>query len=804
MTLYLYKFNNYYNRISKYYATVAEYTENGTELGIFTGVNFVPNDGITTSQILNYDGAENPDYLIVADESGNIVSRWFVMDSVRTRLSQYSLTLYRDLIADYREQVINSPMFIEKATLPLGDPFLFNKENITFNQIKTNEHLLKDKSGCAWIVGYLDKSFNGNISVLPTNLSIDYDYTSFAQYEYDTYANEEFKLQQTSVFRFNWWDGAGSFPSRTSYCFAWDVLGGSISPLKPSSTTGKYYSSYIYKKADGTKSVGWQMLINEDYYGTVANTKVQPFVQSQNWANYPASSYISGLKSEDELKRLQEENGKLIRVDDKIYKINIYLTSSTNTIIQTIPRSSILGIKMEELATELKKNYEISRTNEPNEPVYEYECSYLGYKVGYEEVSLAQFTAQIPADRLHSQHLPYDIFCIPYGEIYIGSSNTPTSKDYAIRFANEIIRIAGSNLYDIQLLPYCPVPDRIVVGSAASDYISVVVNSENGDFYLRPEGKDAISVGIWVNSPDFEVTIPYEIARPTDAIDAKINNECDLYRLVSPNYNGEFEFSPAKNNGVSEFIVDCSYKPFTPYIKVSPKFDGLYGRDFDDARGLICGGDFSLTQASDPWIQYQIQNKNYQVMFDRQIQSMDITNNVQREQEKWAAITGTIGGAAAGAATGSMVGGALGGSGIGSIIGGAIGGGVSLAAGIRDIQLQEQLRQEARDFTIDQFGYQLQNIAARPSSLTKVSSLNKNNKLFPFIEYFTCTDAEKQAFRNKLLYNGMTVMAIGTMNYYIQPTHSYIKGKLIRLEGIADDYHVARAIGEELNKGVFI
>lgn len=182
MTLYLYKFNNYYNRISKYYATIDQYNTNGELLGTFTGVNFIPNDGVSTSQVLNYNGEVSPDYLIVADELNNILSRWFVMDTVRTRLYQYSLTLYRDLIADFREKVINAPMFIEKASLPLGDPFLFNKENISFNQIKTSEHLLKDKSECAWIVGYVDKSFNGTISILPTNVAVNYDYTSFDQY----------------------------------------------------------------------------------------------------------------------------------------------------------------------------------------------------------------------------------------------------------------------------------------------------------------------------------------------------------------------------------------------------------------------------------------------------------------------------------------------------------------------------------------------------------------------------------------------------------------------------------------------
>lgn len=803
MTLYLYKFNNYYNRISKYYATIDEYTANGTLLGVAGGINFVSNDGVSTTQIINYNKLESPDYLIVADENNNIVSRWFVMDTVRTRLYQYSLTLRRDLIADYREEVVNAPMFIEKASLPLGNPFLFNKENMAFNQIKTSEHLLKDKSECAWIVGYVDKAFSGNISILPTDTVVDYDYASFENYQYNNYASEEFKVPQTKVFRFNWWDGAGLLPSRTSYCFAWDVLGGSITPLVPSRTTGEYYSDYIYRKLGGTKGIGWKMLVNEDYYYTIANTKVKPFVEIQNWNNYPVSSYISGLQNEVELARLQQEDGKLMRIGDKVYKIKVYVSSSDGNIIQSVSQTSTLGLKMGELAEKLKENYDISRSDTPVEPAYEYECSYIGYKIDYEEVQLAQITAEIPATRLHSQHLPYDVFCIPYGDISINDINMKTNTDYAIRFANEIIRTAGANLYDIQLLPYCPVIDRIV-GSSATNDLRVLQNQENGDFVLKTADNQIVSIGIWVNSPDFEITIPYTIRRPWDPVEVKVSNECDLYRLVSPNYNGEFEFSPAKNSGITEFIVDCSYKPFTPYIKVSPKFDGLYGGNFGDARGLICGGDFSLTQASDPWIQYQIQNKNYQVMFDRQIQSMDINNNIQREQEKWAVITGAIGGAAAGAATGSMIGGAMGSAGVGSGIGAIAGGVVSGIAGARDIQLQEQLRQEARDLTIDQFGYQLQNIAARPASLTKVSSLNKNNKLFPFIEYFTCTDAEKQAFRNKLRYNGMTVMAIGTMNNYIQATPTYIKGKLIRLENVTDDYHLVNSISEELNKGVFI
>ena len=50
----------------------------------------------------------------------------------------------------------------------------------------------------------------------------------------------------------------------------------------------------------------------------------------------------------------------------------------------------------------------------------------------------------------------------------------------------------------------------------------------------------------------------------------------------------------------------------------------------------------------------------------------------------------------------------------------------------------------------------------------------------------------------------MTVMRIGTIDQFIQPTRTYIKGKLIRIENIADDFHVINTIASELNKGVFI
>ena len=47
-------------------------------------------------------------------------------------------------------------------------------------------------------------------------------------------------------------------------------------------------------------------------------------------------------------------------------------------------------------------------------------------------------------------------------------------------------------------------------------------------------------------------------------------------------------------------------------------------------------------------------------------------------------------------------------------------------------------------------------------------------------------------------------MRIGTINQFLQSEPSYIKGKLIRLESVKDDYHMIKSIAEELYKGVFI
>ena len=310
------------------------------------------------------------------------------------------------------------------------------------------------------------------------------------------------------------------------------------------------------------------------------------------------------------------------------------------------------------------------------------------------------------------------------------------------------------------------------------------------------ETPSSTSVILWAERSNFSINIPFEIA----VSELKVENQCDFYRLSSPNYSGIFEFSAAKNGGVNWFNVDCTYKPISPYIHINPDFGGLYGSDWNDSRGLVCTGDFSLPIVTDAWETYQIQNKNFSEIFARQVQNMEVNNAVQREREIWGAVAGAVGGATTGGITGSMVGGGP----IGATVGAVAGGALSAAAGIRDVQLSDKLRSEALDYTKDMYGYNLGNIQALPNSLAKTSAITENNKKFPFLEYYSCTDEEKQAFREKLKYNGMTVMRIDTIGKYLQLEKSYIKARIIRIEDLTDEFHLLNEIAAEMAKGVFI
>ena len=97
----------------------------------------------------------------------------------------------------------------------------------------------------------------------------------------------------------------------------------------------------------------------------------------------------------------------------------------------------------------------------------------------------------------------------------------------------------------------------------------------------------------------------------------------EFCRIVSPAQGLEYTFDPMKNNGLSQINVQCTYKPYSSNIRICPEWNvgGLYENinQQNSQDGLIILEDCSLTQVTDKWAEYELNNKNYKNIFNRQV-----------------------------------------------------------------------------------------------------------------------------------------------------------------------------------------
>ena len=796
-TLYLLQFKNYYNREIAVDYTLGLYLEHVVRM--VEGYNFNPNDGISTTVLVNdefFNQHYVPDYLVVCNEDNEIVSRWWILEEQRTRGGQWLYTLYRDTIADNWYSILKSPCLIEKCNLNRDDPLIFNNEDMTFNQIKKSETLLKDNSDCPWLVGYLAKGevYRGTVS-----------HNAFSELDI---------LPPEAWAQFNQYVQGYENPN---------IFYGKYHSLKYQIYYGNGYLNIDYQDArnikfydNNTNSSGLSLNTGE-----LSRDKIQYGIYNgfnskltEMFRQVPA--YATGINDDDEIFDFISLNGALVQDGaGRVYKVKVVEVEASKDFTYNVQAGSLYNTMAQGVSDSIYNSYGVqipSFNGSPNQYSFKVKANYAGYQLQLEEQLDLETSYDISQARITTTDATYDIIAIPYGKIKVSgvglSEELETNADLAIKTITSISRNeTTSKVYDIQLLPYCPVQDLIdekgtLKVTNAAQYSTITAGQQN-------------VVGVIFNVPNanFSLNIEKSISAAVTNIECKINNECDKWRLVSPNYSNYFDFNLEKNNGVNYFNVDCSYKPFSPYIHINPDFNGLYGADFNDPRGLICGGDFSLSQVQDAWQQYELQNKNFQATFDRQIQNMEVNNKYQRINDIVGATVGTM----QGGVMGGTMGASMSGGNPAATAAGAIAGTVASAiGGASDVVIKEKLRNETLDYTKDMFGYQLGNIQALPLTLSKVSAFNTNNKIFPVLEYYTATDREKEALANKLAYNGMTTMVIGTIednigntwtyeiNDKVIESKQYIKAKPIRFEYLYDEYHMANTIAKELDMGFYI
>ena len=814
--IYLFNYNNYYNR------KVKILTESELSQNIFAqaNINFNKSDGINTSQVINYPATEkNPDYAVITDIVNGvekITSRWYVMEASWQRLNQYVLTLQRDVMADYWSYISTCTAHIYKGWVANTSPLIFNSENTSLNKIKVGEMLLRDKSHTPWIVGYVgEKAFT------------------------DTpFTVETVSVTDATIFKNNLDDLYAEFPR--TYTSKQPVLG--------SGSNGFYYAFYV-KCIDKDNPSNIQMfkltLGSAGFkidYATEADINKGIFIINQyNLSEFvPAVSRLARfiaprMSSTDEFgiyydfdnniddasyaaeQKAKNNAGKTAKVGVDYYTLyysNYETTTTSQNYIESDNRAEMMWLRdnLEQAQQNGLGTSNWNGTTVKDARVVTIANDTYNWYGQWNKIESNYITEEIGKGVVQCEDAPYYMFCIPYNPIdfrYKTTASDITSDVTVSRnIATQLIKKFGANLYDIQLLPYFPTQE-ILPNVAADDIGWLKLNEINKSFYTLIKKKGAaenappVSFIYWAPRTSFSFEINQEFAASDDV---KVQNETESARLCSPNYASYFDFSVAKNRGVKKFLVDCNYKPGIPYIHVVPKFNknGIYGAsNYNDARGLICSGDFSMTQVQDSYINYLLNNKNYEAIFRTQMDTLDKQHNYENTQALVGAIAGAVGAAGAGAAGGAM----SFGSPLGIIGGAAISGAASLAGGLIDYDMGKNLRKTIRDSTETIHNLQIGNIQSMPNPLTKVGAQNQNNKLYPFVEIYKCTQTELEAFENQIKYSGMTVGVTDTLNKYYNAdpdaSTNFIQADVIRLE-IPDDNHVIAMIADELRKGVYI
>lgn len=901
--VFLENFNNYYNREIKRYDTEEDYTKKSTSYQAIE-VNFIPNDNLATEQIINtqsWASTFNPDYCLVENANSTIEQRWFVIDSSRTTMGQYVLTLKRDVVADYYYETINAPCFIEKATVPDDNPLIYNRENFAVNEIKQSESLLKDETNTPWIVGYMSGG------------TMNFENTSGLIKEGDTYyisIPSESAYGATSISSFDsapgsaYWDINGTGISKDGFnpvvpmknlqenttaifdvffettdrfgvvrnndanlCMSigaysernknmpgsmrrdfYSLLNDAISENIITSTISTYLYSGGITEYDSPKigEYGWGLAQNKlsDDSGELATAfcNCRNSIAS-NW-NYLINkdSYGSnilgvnvGTDSTNNLNTLRNEIGKKYLKDGFLYEVKELkqkygvkkrIGIPVDSTFYTNVLSDLKTLLKDFIKNPEKAGYTVELVNiDGFNHLFYISYYYNEYSLLVEKIKVGERRAYIPGSPKKLNDAPYRMFAIPYGDFYYYSSGdqsheyrTKVTSNPALAIAMEMSRVfSGSGwLYDIQILPYCPF--RKGIYNYAMDLTNLIRNTDySGITITNGTTTSDESFIFWCDSATDSFTINYEIP----IIEKKVQNQCDFIRVCSPNYNGVFQFNPAMNDGMDYFNVEFTYKPYNPFIHIAPNFKGIYGSDFKDNRGLILGGDFSLPQVNDAWTTYELNNKNYQNSFNREIQYMDKMHSIDMAQRNFAIATGIVGSTLSGAGQGAQVAGGYGA--IGGAVLGAATGVAGMAGNMIKAHIAEITYNEGLDYRKDLFGMNLQNIQALSQSISKTTALVANHKLFPFVEHYSCTTEEKEAFRQKIKWDGMTVGAIsnsGIVEYMLPDKKvveenadgifswyerdlSYIKGSIIKIE-IPEDTHIAVEIANEIFKGVRI
>ena len=784
-SLYLFKWNNYRNKLVKGRPQTSQgiqYNVNGN-----SQLKFNPNDGISAECILNINyNSFNYDY-ILESENNVIIRSWFIKEVIRLQVNQVRCILVRDIVTDQLTTVLNNELMVHRGICSESNSAIYNKEGFELNKIKTSETLLKDASNTAWIVGYVPLNVNiptgqntfGTLEEIPNATAISSEseipiyessgelsvFNSMSLYTYyEKYDQTSLGITNRVTYEVLFCGTGTAVKEKPAYMTSAGQCGSTASDLNN-------ISSMLVSRANNNY---WKEILWNSF------TQVSSTLYSRNTINQYADKIYYNTT-----------NHKYYKVKltyDRTVQENDYRLSG-QTINETIYNhctsitSDLYG--MTTPAFRSNSSYgDVTLTLD----IYKYELEEITQTSTY-HIDITQ----VNNENIKVDGQPYKMFVMPVDPKKVNFAFKINPTDSITYHTNDLeIQNAflswftkdNSRILDLQILPYFPIPN--VIGTYNS---KPVINADTTPrIDILDENDNIVSSAFWIQKDSFSVIIENE----KTIENFKLENECDSYRLCSPHYESIFEFNAVQMKGWTSILAECTYKPYQPYIHVVPNFNpnSLYGNKYGDSRGLVSTCNYALSIASDEWATYARQNSTYQLIFDREIQNLEVKQSAQRLREGLTAGSGLL---------------ATLGAGLAGKAGAAVGAGTATLGSMINSYINDTItRPEELNFKRDIFKYNIANIKAQPQTLTKVSGIDINNRLFPVLEFYTCTEDEKSYFERYLYFNSYSIERIGKIKDYINTSqdYTYIEAEIIRFDDNIDS-HELDYLNNVLSTGVY-
>lgn len=833
--LYLLHFNNYFDRKIKKYSTLSEYQTNAS-YKTFSNINFIYGNGVETTQIFNIKNKEESEsqhynYCLVVDKEDKIESRWFVLEQIRNSAGQYTISLKRDLISDFWDDIYKSKFYMEKSSF---DPWtyhaiyydsdsigtaMFNEEPVNMN-LQPYKKTDISQSEFNWLTAFIPKTGTGASGTIAAH---KYDNINLS----GTLTEDEMNILDVASYGITTSSKAYLYISPmtrgvlfdTTFTDLYEVelkFNGSYSGKAVSKAYGSYHYNGVFDSnrlvynsifdtedtplimgsytvsAGDSASLATKIAANSKSYGSLILSA------AQDYNNYNAIKNI-----------INKYNHKIVKKpnDNKCYKLNI--TYEVKTSINKVDNISATNIY--NLIKNTDSDFNIGFCNNW---VTEDEKYY--YTFTFEELSTVADYLVIPETRQHTIDLPYDIITFPYHKSSNFTFNGKTIiNQNQLSFVNNFANPDGTDdyitAYDVIITPYCPLNNLTLDGKT----ITAVGLVDGADYSTSTVG--ALVFYCPYNTSDF--TFDYT-AGAIWQDNGKISYLSRKFEIVSPDNSQSSPLLLYENNedGNITLNIKQTLLPYNSRLQVLPEYRNYNGYYNDNSnRGLIYSLT-RLTQMSNSWVSYVNENSNYQKLFDAQISYSEEQNKISN-QKAYNNIALSEKNALMSAATGLVNVGVSAASGnAGKAIAGALSTTTGVASNAMSIQnayanqaLTEKAQQSAIQYTKDNFYLQMESIQNRSSTISTVGGLFNGYNYCPYILYYksvlTLRDNGNNVIKKYFDMNGFTYnIPFNIPKYGINnKCDTYVKGFIYRFtDDIDADANLCTAINNELKAGVYV